>query len=90
VFVGKLTVFTAALDGGFAWLVVLAVVNTVASVFYYLRWLAPAFRGDGADAVLEPGGRWATAAAHGCAAAAVLLGVLGGAALRLLTEPPAL
>ncbi len=90
VFVGKLTVFTAALDGGFAWLVVLAVVNTVASVFYYLRWLAPAFRADGTGAVLEPGGRCATAAAYGCAAAAVLLGVLGGAVLPLLTEPPAL
>lgn len=44
VFIGKLTVFTAAVDGGFAWLAVLAVVNTVASVFYYLRWVAPAFR----------------------------------------------
>ena len=41
-FVGKLTVFTAAVDGGFAWLAVLAIVNTVASVFYYLRWIAPA------------------------------------------------
>jgi NADH-quinone oxidoreductase subunit N len=42
VFVGKLAVFSAAWDGGFAWLVVLAAVNTVASLFYYLRWIAPA------------------------------------------------
>ena len=42
VFVGKLAVFTAAWDGGLAWLVVLAAVNTVASLFYYLRWIAPA------------------------------------------------
>ncbi|MGH3949686.1 MAG: NADH-quinone oxidoreductase subunit N, partial [Pseudonocardiaceae bacterium] len=42
VFAGKLTVFTAAFDAGLGWLVVLAAVNTVASVFYYLRWIAPA------------------------------------------------
>jgi hypothetical protein len=42
VFVGKLMVFTAAVEGGFAWLAVVAILNTVASVFYYLRWIAPA------------------------------------------------
>jgi NADH-quinone oxidoreductase subunit N len=41
VFLGKLQVFTAAIDGGYGWLAVLAVANTVASLFYYLRWLAP-------------------------------------------------
>ncbi|MCF6509974.1 NADH-quinone oxidoreductase subunit N [Blastococcus sp. MG754426] len=45
VFVGKLAVFTAAWDGALAWLVVVAAVNTVASLFYYLRWVAPAFAG---------------------------------------------
>ena len=39
---GKLEVFTAAINGHYAWLAVLAVVNTVASLFYYLRWLTPA------------------------------------------------
>ena len=43
VFIGKLTTFTAAWDGGFAWLVAIAAVNTIASLFYYLRWLAPVF-----------------------------------------------
>nr|WP_157225999.1 NADH-quinone oxidoreductase subunit N [Rhodococcus sp. AW25M09] len=43
VFIGKLTTFTAAWDGGFGWLVAIAAVNTVASLFYYLRWLAPVF-----------------------------------------------
>nr|CTQ89690.1 NADH-ubiquinone oxidoreductase chain N (EC 1.6.5.3) [Kibdelosporangium sp. MJ126-NF4] len=41
VFVGKLAVFTATVDGGFAWLAIIAAVNTVASLFYYLRWIAP-------------------------------------------------
>src|SRR5690625_4439800 len=44
IFVGKLTVFAAAADGGFAWLMVLAAANTVASLFYYLRWFGPAAR----------------------------------------------
>jgi NADH-quinone oxidoreductase subunit N len=42
VFMGKLTVFSATWDGGMAWLTVAAAVNTVASLFYYLRWIAPA------------------------------------------------
>ncbi|MEE1940668.1 NADH-quinone oxidoreductase subunit N [Streptomyces sp. TRM 70361] len=42
VFMGKLTVFSATWDGGMAWLVVIAAVNTLASLFYYLRWIAPA------------------------------------------------
>ncbi|WP_347059867.1 proton-conducting transporter membrane subunit [Blastococcus sp. HT6-30] len=45
VFVGKLAVFAATWDGALPWLVVLAAVNTVASLFYYLRWIAPAFSG---------------------------------------------
>ncbi|MBN9151132.1 MAG: NADH-quinone oxidoreductase subunit N [Cryobacterium sp.] len=43
IFFGKLTTFTAAWDGGLVWLVVIAVINSVASVFYYLRWFAPMF-----------------------------------------------
>ena len=42
VFFGKLAVFTAAWSGGLGWLVVIAAGNTVASLFYYLRWLAAA------------------------------------------------
>jgi NADH-quinone oxidoreductase subunit N len=36
-FVGKLTLFVATIDGGYAWLAVVAVINTVISLFYYLR-----------------------------------------------------
>jgi NADH-quinone oxidoreductase subunit N len=45
-FVGKLELFTAAIDADQAWLAVIAVVNTVVSLYYYLRVIAPA--------VLEP------------------------------------
>lgn len=95
VFVGKLTVFTAAVDGGLAWLVVLAVINTVASVFYYIRWIVPAVRSaddqvpfpETDDTVLRPAGGRAAISAYVCAGGAVLLGVLGGVVLPLLAGP---
>lgn len=71
VFVGKLTTFTAAWDGGLAWLVVVAAINTVASLFYYLRWLAPMFARAGAE-VYRPAP--ATAPPH---ASAFWAGVVG-------------
>ena len=43
VFVGKLTTTAAAWDAGHAWLAVAVFVNTVASLFYYLRWIAPVY-----------------------------------------------
>ena len=45
-FVGKLELFTAAIDADQAWLAVVAVINTVISLYYYLRVIGPA--------VLEP------------------------------------
>ncbi len=92
VFLGKLTVFTAAIDGGFAWLAVLAAVNTVASIFYYLRWIAPAFRRDAEDrapasdpAAWQSAGTWSAASAYVAAVATVLLGLLSGLLLPLLS-----
>ncbi|MFD0776773.1 NADH-quinone oxidoreductase subunit N, partial [Streptomonospora algeriensis] len=77
VFVGKLTVFTAAFDAGMVWLVVLAAAVTVASLFYYLRWILPLFRPADAQTVgaAEPPGRWSTAAALAAAVLSLLLGV---------------
>ncbi|MBW4718668.1 NADH-quinone oxidoreductase subunit N [Saccharothrix obliqua] len=82
VFAGKLLVFTAALDAGLGWLVVLAAVNTVASVFYYLRWIGPAVRGDATTRFTTD--RWAEVTAYVTAGASVLLGVLTGPVLALV------
>lgn len=89
VFVGKLTIFTAAVEGGFTWLAVLAVVNTVASVFYYLRWISPAFRvsGECSTSLVGPARSWARAGAYLSAAASLALGLGGGALLPLLGSP---
>lgn len=82
VFVGKLTVFSATAQGGYGWLVVVAAVNTVISLFYYLRWLAPMFRAaDGAGVQARVSEPWSSAAA--VAAAALSIGVGLGAGLVL-------
>ncbi len=40
-FIGKLELFLATIDGGYAWLAVAALFNTVLSLVYYLRFAAP-------------------------------------------------
>jgi len=82
-FIGKLSVFTAAWDAGAAWLVVVAAVNTVASLFYYLRWIAPTFRSHNVGDVGEnppfPTRPWAYGAAVIAGVCTVGLGVGAGA-----------
>jgi len=88
VFLAKLQVFTTAIDGGYGWLTALAAANTVASLFYYLRWLAPAFlpgpAGPG-PAALDPAGRAAAAVAYTAGAASLALGIAGTTVLPLVT-----
>src|ERR687891_628982 len=68
-FVGKLELFTAAIDADQTWLAVIAVVNTVISLYYYLRVIAPT--------VLEPPAEPAPAAtASGTIAVARPLGLV--------------
>ncbi|MBQ1016829.1 NADH-quinone oxidoreductase subunit N [Micromonospora sp. D93] len=87
VFAGKLTVFTAAWDGGLAWLVVVAALNTVASLFYYLRWLVPAFTWPAGPDRTEAVGRDRTLAATGAVTAlAALVGAVGAVPLYRLVE----
>ncbi|MFI9201583.1 NADH-quinone oxidoreductase subunit N [Streptomyces sp. NPDC053048] len=82
VFIGKLEAFSAAFDGGFAWLAVVAAVNTVASLFYYLRWIAPAVLGRAA-AGPRPAIRPPSALAYGAATASLALGIAAGPVLAL-------
>lgn len=85
VFVGKLTTFMAGWDRGLAWLVVLAALNTVASLFYYLRWIAPALArspgsGESGDASQETTATrgWTSGAAVVAGALVLALGLLSG------------
>ncbi len=45
-FVAKLLLFLVAIEVGYTWLAVVAAINTVISIFYYVRVLAPAYFGD--------------------------------------------
>ncbi|WP_278237379.1 proton-conducting transporter membrane subunit [Isoptericola sp. AK164] len=82
VFVGKVAAFTTAADGGYAWLVVLAAANSVASLFYYLRWIAPAFRAVSSARPRVAGVRRPAAATlHVAAATSLVLGVALGATI---------
>ncbi|WP_405564836.1 NADH-quinone oxidoreductase subunit N [Streptomyces sp. NBC_01180] len=89
VFLGKLEIFSAAVDGGCPWLAALAVVNTVASLFYYLRWLAPRFAATAPAGTQAVQGRWTAATAYtaGAIALALALGLAGVAVLPLTTGP---
>ncbi len=79
-FVGKLSLFTAVIDGGYAWLAVLAAANTVGSLFYYLRVIGPMYFDPATDQAPVPVlGRWA-----GVAASIALAAVIG---VGLLAEP---
>ncbi len=83
VFVGKLTTTAAAWDAGYAWLAVLVFVNTVVSLFYYLRWIAPLYArqetpGHDQDDAGTPE-RWSHWTAIGTAALTLVLGIASGA-----------
>jgi NADH-quinone oxidoreductase subunit N len=82
---GKLEIFTATIDGGYTWLAVLAVANTVASLYYYLRWLAPTFLAPPADrrGVPAPAGTWSAVTAYAAAGRSLALGLAAGIALPL-------
>jgi NADH-quinone oxidoreductase subunit N len=87
VFVGKLTTATAAWDGGMAWLTVAVLVNTLASLFYYLRWVAPAIRRKDASTDLERRRTWSARAAVVTAGGSVVLGILAGPLWALVDSP---
>jgi NADH-quinone oxidoreductase subunit N len=92
VFVGKLTVAAAAWSGGAAWLAIAVVVNTLASLFYYLRWIAPAYgaadHGDRTAADAVDARPWAAGAAVAAGAMSILLGLAPGVAWALVDAPP--
>jgi NADH-quinone oxidoreductase subunit N len=74
-FTAKLALFGAAIDAGYAWLAVLAVANTVISLFYYARVLGPGFFDMAATAPQPVLGRWAAIATAACAAGVVGAGL---------------
>lgn len=82
-FAGKLALFAASIEAGYAWLAVLAILNTVVSLVYYLRVLGPAFF-DSAEAETAVLGRWPAVGALAAAAGLLVVGIGAEALLGFL------
>ncbi|MEO6998497.1 MAG: NADH-quinone oxidoreductase subunit N [Terracoccus sp.] len=93
IFVGKLTTATAAWDGGMAWLTVAVFVNSLLSLFYYLRWIIPAFSPAtaGADGhhtgAFDVPRRWSSTTSVVAALLSLGLGLAGGAVWAVVSGP---
>lgn len=74
-FPAKLALFGAVIDAGYGWLAVLAAVNTVVSVTYYARVLAPAYFEPAAEP-LPVLGAWAAVGTGVSVAALIGLGIM--------------
>lgn len=89
VFVGKLTTAAAAWDAGYGWLTAMVVLNTVLSLFYYLRWFGPVFIRS-RDHTLDESAphraaAWPAATAMLAAAASAALGIVSGPLWQLFS-----
>jgi NADH-quinone oxidoreductase subunit N len=87
-FVGKLAVFTAAMEGGAAPLVIIGVIASAISAFYYVRIIVVMFFSDAVEqgpTVAVPSA-WTTVGIATGAAVTVVLGVLPGPLLDLADQ----
>ena len=71
-FAGKVLVFTAAVDGGMAWLAIVGALNMAVALYYYARIVAEMYMKDAAHSYPLPG-NWG----YGISFGFTLLGTLG-------------
>ncbi|MGQ7245096.1 NADH-quinone oxidoreductase subunit N [Salinicola sp. V024] len=83
-FFGKLMLFRVTIEGGYAWLALVAVINTVISLFYYLRIVAPMMFGSNHSAVHVLSGQWARSTMI-VSGVLLIVGGLGAEVLSLFT-----
>ena len=69
-FMGKIMVFSAAVNQGYVWLVVIGVLNTAVSAYYYLRLIVVMF-------FREPSGAWEPPRIPAAIVVALILTILG-------------
>lgn len=84
-FGGKLVLFTATIEADYAWLAAVAAINSVVSIFYYVRVLAPAYFGELA-APVPVLARSAAMTSYALGAALVVAGVAAEPILVSLSE----
>ncbi len=79
-FMGKLYLFAAAVQAGYVWLVVVGVLMSAVSLYYYMRIVLQMYLRDGADA--EPAALlaapWTERVIVACAVAVLVIGVFPG------------
>lgn len=85
-FAAKFFVFTAALDAGYTGVVVVAVLSSVVSAYYYLRVASTLFSGPPAADVALVADRWVPAALLLLSAGTVLLGVFPAPVLEAVRQ----
>ncbi|MEO7368116.1 MAG: proton-conducting transporter membrane subunit, partial [Gemmatimonadaceae bacterium] len=74
-FIGKYLLFAAAVQSGFGWLAVIAVLMSAVSMFYYLRIVVAMYLRD-SDAEAPAGNRGLRLVAGFCLAATLILGMM--------------
>jgi len=82
-FGAKLALFTAAIEADYGWLAIVAAANTVVSIFYYARVMAPAYFDD-ATAPVPVLGRWAASATYILTATIIVAGIAAEPVLESL------
>ncbi|MCS7079603.1 MAG: NADH-quinone oxidoreductase subunit N [Chloracidobacterium sp.] len=89
-FMGKFVLFREVWQGGYAWLVIMAVLNSAASLYYYLRPVVTMFFGEGRSSEDElPEPPWPLTTALALALAAVLyIGIVPEPILAGLNREP--
>ncbi|MGO9266888.1 MAG: NADH-quinone oxidoreductase subunit N [Candidatus Binataceae bacterium] len=72
-FVGKFYIFSAALDAGLVWLVIIAVLNSVVSAYYYIRVIVAMYMQEGGVEIERLSARPGLLISVAVAAAAVII-----------------
>jgi NADH-quinone oxidoreductase subunit N len=82
-FGAKLALFTAVTETSYEWLAIVAAINTVVSIFYYARVMAPVYFDD-VTAPVPVLGRWASSATYALTVSVVLGGIAAESVLDAL------
>ena len=77
-FMGKLYLFAAAVNAGYVWLVVVAVLMSAVSLYYYLRIVLQMYlrEGDGAEPATLVAAPWTERVIWACGVAVLVIGLL--------------
>jgi NADH-quinone oxidoreductase subunit N len=82
-FMAKFYIFSSAVQNGLLWLVIIAVINSVISAYYYLRVVKVMWFGEAASTEKVPSSGAPRFALFLCVLGVLVLGIIPGAVMRL-------